>query len=79
MDWQTLVNAALGGVCTILGWVLRALWTAIADLRADLTKLEVQLAREYVPLEEFRSVSSRIFEKLDAIAERLNNKADRRQ
>jgi antirestriction protein len=41
-------------VGSVFGWVLRMLWTASQELKADLAKLREELPKEYVSKDDYR-------------------------
>ena len=81
---QTLFNIIIG-VCGILGgWALSTMWGALKDLQRDdkalsdkVAAIEVLVAGQYTPREEFTTAMASLNTKLDLIVEKLNNKADR--
>lgn len=84
MDNQDVVNTLFGFVFLIVGFLLRALWDALKDLRASdkdivdrIAAIEVLVAGEYVKREEFERAMTRLFEKLDVIETGITGKVDR--
>lgn len=68
-----------------MGFLLRAMWTAVRDLqRADkqvlekVNAIEVLVAGGYVPKTEFDKRLDALFDKLDRIEDKLDNKADKK-
>jgi len=83
-DFQDLFNIAVGFIMTILGWFLRVAWDSLAKLQqqdrelADkVARIEVLVAGEYVKKEDFERVIERLFDKLDHIEIKIDNKADK--
>ena len=81
---QTIVNFLLAGLSGVLGFLLRAIWQAVRDLQASdkqitekVTAIEVLVAGNYIRRDEFDKSIERIFDKLDAIDRKLDNKADK--
>jgi hypothetical protein len=81
MDWQTIINIGAGSLLAVLGWFARQLWDAVADLRKDVHKIEVELPSYYVKRDEFadhmkeiRELCRAIFEKIDALERRKVDK-----
>ena len=81
---QSVINWILGGFGALLGFVVKAVWDAVKDLQASdkdladkVSKIEVLVAGEYVKKDEFNSIMMRIFEKLDHIESKIDNKADK--
>ena len=84
MDFQDLFNIAVGFIMTMLGWFLRVAWDALSKLQqqyrelADkVARIEVLVAGEYVKKEDFERVIERLFDKLDHIEIKIDNKADK--
>jgi len=77
MESQHLINSALAIGCASIGWLARELWTAVKDLKEDLTKLSVELPRNYVTRDDYRSDLKEIKDMLGKIFDRLDNKADK--
>ena len=81
---QEIFNWVLGGLGTLLGFLMKAMWDAVKDLQqsdkelADkVSRIEILVAGEYVKKDEFNSIMLRIFEKLDHIEEKIDKKVDR--
>lgn len=81
---QTLVNVVLGGFGALLGFLLRVLWQAVQDLQeADkvitekVSKVELLVTGVYVKREELASALNRVFEKLEHIEEKMEEKITR--
>ena len=73
MENQHFINALIGGGFAILGWFARELWSAVKELKSDLSRLREDLPRTYVARDDYRedireikALLERIFEKLDA-------------
>lgn len=84
MEFQTLFNAAVGGVMLLSGWFLRVMWDSIQKLHKDdrelsekVSRIEVLVAGEYVKREEFDRSMERLFDKLDHIEMKIDSKADK--
>jgi septal ring factor EnvC (AmiA/AmiB activator) len=77
MDFQTLFNAAMGGVMMLSGWVLRAVWDAIKSLRNDLRELEREIPSVYVRRDEYREDLRDIKDMLRHISDKLDEKQDK--
>ena len=81
---QSALNWVFGVANIILGAALKWIYDAHRDLRkADerltekVNKIEVVVAGEYVKREEFDRIADAIFNKLDKIYEKLEQKADK--
>jgi len=72
MDQQT-INLILGGCMGVAGWFARELWTAVQDLKTDLSKLPTI----YVARQDYKDDMREGKEMLRKIFGRLDNKADK--
>ena len=77
MDNQTIINAALLVVSSVTGWFAREMWSAVKDLKADLSKLREDLPRTYVLREDYKQDIRDIKEMINKIFDKLENKSDR--
>lgn len=84
MEHQTIFDIAVGIAGALMGWVLTIVWGALKDLqRADkelaekVASIEVLVAGRYITREEFNTVVTAVFTKLDRIQDTLSNKVDR--
>ena len=81
---QDLINAFLGAVLALCGWILRTTWDALKSLQhADfrltdkVSKIELLVKGDYVRRDEFERLSTAIFNKLDKILDRMEGKQDK--
>jgi hypothetical protein len=77
MESQNLINVGLGVSSAVFGWLARELWTAVKDLKEDLSKLSVELPKTYVTRDDYRSDLKEIKDMLGKIFDRLDHKADK--
>ena len=77
MESQHLINVGLGISSAVFGWLARELWTAVKNLKEDLTRLSVELPKTYVTRDDYRSDLKEIKDMLGKIFDRLDNKADK--
>ena len=84
MDFQDLFNILIGFVMTVFGWFLRVSWDSLKSLQeqdrslADkVARIEVLVAGEYVKKDEFDRAIERLFDKLDHIEMKIDQKADK--
>jgi len=77
MNSQDLINLAFGAAASVLGWFARELWSAVKELKSDLTKLREELTRNYVARDDYKSDIREIKEMLTKLFDRLDNKADK--
>ena len=81
MDLQQVFNVLVPIVCAVLGWFCRELWTAVQELKADLSKLREDLPTKYVTKDDFNDrwmevlkSLHRLEDKLDRVVELENRK-----
>lgn len=63
--------------CGVLGWFARQLWSAVQELRRDLSALEVQITRDYVRMDRLDKLMQPIMEQLNRIEQALTHKLDK--
>ena len=76
MDLQTLINTVLPLICVAIGWFCKELWTAVQELKNDLTDIRTHLADNYIRKDDFAirweevlKALHRVEDKLDRISE----------
>ena len=81
---QELFNWVLGGLGTLLGFLLHVIWQAVKELQiADkdiikkVSSIEVLVAGSYVTRSELSDVMKTVFNKLDRIEAKVSKKVDR--
>jgi len=74
MEWQTLINIGAGTLLGTFGWFARELWDAMKNIKKDIQRLEVKLAREYTTHADMNSR----FDKIEGILERIFDKIDKK-
>jgi hypothetical protein len=72
-----ILGGILGVAQTVLGWFAKTLWDAVQDLKTDLSKLREELAKDYVPKEDFKDSLREIKEMFVFIRDKLDTKADK--
>jgi len=77
MDSQDLLNFAFAAVSGVLGWFAREMWSAVKELKSDLSKLREEMPRSYVMKEDYRRDIYEIKEMLNKIFDRLDGKVDK--
>jgi len=84
VEFQDLFNTAMGALLLLGGWFMRIMWDSLQGLQrqdrelADkVGKIEVLVAGEYVKKDDFDRVIERLFDKLDHIELKIDNKADK--
>lgn len=76
MDQQTL-NLVMGTALTVLGWFARELWSAVKELKNDLSHLREQLPKTYVSRDDYKSDIRDIKDMVHRIFDKLEEKADK--
>lgn len=81
---QTFFNWVVAGFGALFGFVLKAVWDSLRsleiadkDLVNKVSAIEVLVAGNYVKKDEFNSVATAIFAKLDRIEDKIDKKADK--
>lgn len=77
METQALINFGFVLVSGVLGWFAREMWSAVKDLKTDLSRLREELPKTYVTKDDFKSDTQRILDMLDKIWTKLDAKADK--
>ena len=77
VEFQHFLNLAVGTVLTVLGWFARQLWSAVQDLKKDLTAVEIALPTHYVRKEELESRLDKLEVILMKIYDKLDTKVDK--
>lgn len=76
-DYQNIINIAAGCGIGVSGWFARQMWDAVKELKADLAKLREEIAKDYVPRNEFRELAAELREMFAKISDKLDAKADK--
>lgn len=81
---QIMVNIALGLIAFTFGLLIKIVWSAIknlqkscANLVTEVNALSVLIAGTYIKRDECVQKSSRIFDKLEEVLEKLGSKVDK--
>ena len=84
VEFQDLFNTAMGALLVLGGWFMRIMWDSLQALQAQdrelaekVGKIEVLVAGEYVKKDDFDRVIERLFDKLDHIELKIDQKADK--
>jgi uncharacterized coiled-coil DUF342 family protein len=77
MEPQNLIDTILGIGFTILGWFARELWSAVKELKFDLSKLKEDLPKTYIARDDYRQDMNEIKSMLSKIFDKLDNKQDK--
>jgi 2-oxo-4-hydroxy-4-carboxy--5-ureidoimidazoline (OHCU) decarboxylase len=70
---QTFFNVGFGVIASLTGWVVKAIWDALNQLRCDLKdlsdkiqRIEVLISGDYVKRGDFDRVIEALFRRLDS-------------
>lgn len=74
---QSVLNIAVGIAASGYAFILKSMWDSLRSLDRQVGKLEISVAGEYLKREEWKTDMQRLFDKLDAIDEKLDGKADK--
>ena len=79
-----LINSLIAGAGGLVSFLLKRIYDALQDLQKrddqitnKINQIEVLLAGQYVNRSQFDSSMTMVFNKLDAISDKLNQKVDR--
>ena len=61
----------------MFGWFARMLWQDIKSVTSALAEFRVEIAKNYVPRNDFKEFSSEIREMFNKVMDKLDNKADK--
>jgi hypothetical protein len=73
VDFQTVVNLAVGVVMPVVGWVLKRQ----ADRDRDFQDFRIEVAKEYVTHQRLERMFTDVKDSLSRIEEKLDKKADK--
>jgi hypothetical protein len=74
---QSMINLVISIAAGGYAFILKSMWDSLRSLDHQVGKLEVSVAGEYLKREEWKTDMQRLFDKLDAIEEKLDGKADK--
>lgn len=77
MDLQTLLNVGFGVASSVIAWFARELWYATKEMRADVSKLREEIAKDYVTKIDFKEALADVRAILQRIYDKLDDKADK--
>lgn len=77
MDFQSLIDIAVGIVGSFFGWILKTIWDAINDLKNDIKSLDHHVSEKYVRKDDFKDALADIKSTLERIINKLDGKADK--
>lgn len=76
-EYINVILFVLGIAMTLLGWFARTLWSAVVELKDDLSKLKEDLPVYYIRKDDFKEIKDMIMNTLRRIESKLDNKADK--
>lgn len=76
-DFQAYLNWGGGAALSALGWFARQLWDAVKQLKTDLEDLRLDIAKNYVPKEDYKETIKEIKEMFKHISDKLDAKVDK--
>lgn len=75
--WQNLASAALFILNGVLGWFAREMWSAVKELKNDLSKLREDIPKTYVARDDYKDDMLEIKMMLNKIFDKLDTKKDK--
>ena len=61
---QTIINWLFAGFGASIGWILKVVWDALADLKTDIRAIERDLPEVYVRKDDFKDAVREIKEEM---------------
>ena len=77
MDGQSIFNLVIGTFLVGVGWWCREIWDSVKALKDDVKKIEVSLPTNYVNKSEIETRLDKIDQVLERIFDKLDAKADK--
>ena len=77
MPSQEVINLVITCFGAILGWLLKAMWEAVRDLKNDIRDIESELHTKYVSRDDYKDDIAEIKDILKQIFAKLDTKADK--
>jgi hypothetical protein len=77
MDWQNIINLALGSVIGVVGWFARQIWDSVQSLKNDIKQIEIDLPTHYARKIDIDARFDKLEFILQKIFDRLDSKADK--
>ena len=73
MDLQTLINTVLPLICVAIGWFCKELWTAVQELKDDVSELRGHMADNYLRKDDFNSRWDEVLKAVHRIEDKLDH------
>ena len=77
MDNQQFLNVVLSVAMAVVGWFARELWSAVKELKMDLSKLREDLPKAYVTKDDYRQDIRELKEIMNKVFDKLEHKLDK--
>jgi hypothetical protein len=77
MDWQNIINLALGTFIGAVGWFARQVWDSVQNLKEDIKQIEIDLPTNYARKIDIDARFDKLETILQKIFDRLESKADK--
>jgi hypothetical protein len=77
MELQQLINVILGATMSVVGWFARELWSAVKELKYDLSRMREDLPKTYIARDDYKDDIRDIRDMLSKIFDKLDNKQDK--
>ena len=79
MDWQTAINFGGSALLAAIGWFARQLWTAVDNLKKDVTDLGLHVSENYAKKAEIQSIKfdlDKRFDRIEILIDKVCTKID---
>ena len=77
MEIQQLLNVVLSVAMAVVGWFARELWSAVKELKMDLSKLREDLPKAYVTKDDYRQDIRELKDIMNKVFDKLEHKLDK--
>ena len=77
MELQHLIDIVLGVAMSVVGWFARELWSAVKELKSDLSRMREDMPKTYISRDDYREDLRDIRDMLGKIFDKLDNKQDK--
>lgn len=77
MESQITFNLVITLSGALGGWMLKIIWDAIKDVKAEIRDMNKEMHQDFVRREDFSDAVSRIETMCSRIFDKLDNKADK--
>ena len=74
---QSFLNWLFTAFGAAIGWILKIIWDAIADLKMDMKALNKEVNEDFVRKEDYRVDIAEMKQMLNRIFDKLDNKVDK--